>query len=111
MKPTVLLDVHMEDLEAILSQNWDVRTVSKEIGSSSVDEIIQYAEKTKCIIVSDNDELGRKLSSGLFVVSIDSADRAKIINEKLGKIEIPSNESVTSSKNSLEFCKQHFYLL
>ena len=113
VKPTVLLDVHMEDLEAILSQkNWDVRTVSKEIGSSSDDEIIKYAQKSKCVVVTDNEELVRKLlSSGLFVLSIDPVDRAKIIHEKLERIEIPSDEHTRDSKNTLEFCKQHFYLL
>ncbi len=113
MKPLVLLDTNMEDLEAILSQkNWDVRTVSKELGSSNSDEIIKYAEKTKCVVVTDNDELVRQLlSSGLFVVSIDSVDRAKIIHEKLDRIEIPIDVPVTSPKNTLEFCKQHFYLL
>ena len=113
MRPLVLLDRNMEDLKAILTQKkWDVRTVSKEIGSSKDEEIIRYAQKSKCVVVTGNDELVRKLlSEGLFVVSIDSVDRAKIIHEKLEKIEISEDESISSPKNTLEFCKQHFYLL
>ena len=113
MKPLVLLDRDMEDLEVILSQkNWHVRTVSKEIDGSKDDEIVKYAQKSKCVVVTDNDELVRKLlSEGLFVVSIDSADRAEIIHEKLERIEIPSEGPIENTKNSLEFCKQHFYLL
>jgi hypothetical protein len=111
VKPVVLLDVHMEDLEAVLSQNWDVRAATKELDRVEDEEIIRYAEKTKCVVVTDNDGLVRKLLAvDLFVVSIDAIDRAKIIHEKLERIEIPSNEPA-ATKNSLEFCKQHFYLL
>jgi rRNA-processing protein FCF1 len=112
VKPVVFLDVHMEDLEAILSQkNWDVRKATKELPSTEDEEIIRYAEKTKCVVVTDNDEIVRKLlAAGLFVVSIDTVDRARIIHEKLERVEILSHEPVTT-KNSLEFCKQHFYLL
>ena len=111
MKPVVLLDVHMEDLVDILSQkNWDVRTVTKEL-SSAEEEIFRYAEKTKCVVVTDNDSLVRRLlDAGLFVVSIDAIDRSRIIHEKLERIEIPNDDPV-ATKNSLEFCKQHFYLL
>ena len=42
MAPVILLDVQMEDLQAILSQkNWSVKTVTEELGSSSDESVIR----------------------------------------------------------------------
>jgi len=111
--PVILLDVHMEDLEAILSdKNWNVKTVTKELGNSSDDNILRYAQETKCILVTDNVILAQRIqAANISVVTIETADRAKIIHEKLEKVRSAKITATSSSKNSLKYCKQHFYLL
>jgi len=111
--PVILLDVHMEDLEAILSdKNWNVKTVTKELGNSSDDNILRYAQETKCILVTDNVILAQRIqAANISVVTIETADRAKIIHEKLEKVRKEKITATSSSKNSLKYCKQHFYLL
>ena len=113
MAPVILLDVHMEDLEAILSdKNWNVKTVTKELGNSSDDNILRYAQETKCILVTDNVILAQRIqAANISVVTIETADRAKIIHEKLEKIRSVGIIATSSPKNSLKYCKQHFYLL
>ncbi len=114
MAPVILLDVQMEDLQAILSQkNWNVKTVTEELGSSSDESVIRYCQETKCILVTDNGILTQRLqTANLLVVTIDATDRANMIHEKLQET-IKRIESVHDSypKNTLKYCKQHFYLL
>ena len=114
MAPIILLDVQMEDLQAILSQkNWNVKTVTEELGSSSDESVIRYCQETKCILVTDNGILTQRLqATNLLVVTIDATDRANMIHEKLQE-RVKRMESVpdNSPKNNLEYCKQHFYLL
>ena len=114
MAPVILLDVQMEDLQAILSQkNWNVKTVTEELGSSSDESVIRYCQETKCILVTDNGILTQRLqAANLLVVTIDATDRANMIHEKLQE-RVKRIESVpdSSPKNTLKYCKQHFYLL
>jgi len=112
--PVILLDVQMEDLQAVLSQkNWNVKTVTKELESSSDESIIRYCQETKCILVTDNRILTQRLeATNLLVVTIDATDRANMVHEKLQE-KIKRIEPVLegSPKNNLKYCKQHFYLL
>ncbi len=63
MAPVILLDVQMEDLQAILSQkNWNVKTVTEELGSSSDESVIRYCQETKCILVTDNGILTQRFA-------------------------------------------------
>ena len=113
MAPVILLDIRMEDLQAILSQkNWNTKTVTEELESSSDESIIRYCQETKYILVTDNRILTQRLqAANLLVVTIDTVDRAKIIHEKLEKVRSAKITVTSSSKNSLKYCKQHFYLL
>jgi len=111
--PVILLDIQMEDLQAILSQkNWNIKTVTEELESSSDESIIRYCQETKCILVTDNRILTQRLqAANLFVVTIDATDRANMIHEKLEKVRSVKITATNSPKNSLKYCKQHFYLL
>jgi len=89
MDPVILLDVHMEDLVEILSdKGWNAKTVTKELGDSkearSDDNILKHAQKTKCIVVTDDDGLVQRLkASNLEAITIETTDRAMIIDKKL----------------------------
>ena len=89
MNPEILLDVHMEDLVEILSdKGWNAKTVTKQLGDSkearSDDNILKYAQKTKCVVVTDDDGLVQRLkAAGLNSITIETTDRAKIIDKKL----------------------------
>jgi len=91
-KPVILLDVHLEDLRAILlDKGWNVKTVTKEFGDSpearSDENIFRYAkENKKCVVVTDDDDLVQRLKAeDLHVITIETADRAQIVHEKLKK--------------------------
>jgi len=92
-KPTVLLDVPMEDLKDILSdKGWTVETVTEKLGSSKEaradKNILNHAQITKCIVVTvDRPFVSRLRAAGIIVVAVDVEDRAKIVNEKLEKIK------------------------
>lgn len=91
-KPTILLDVPMEDLKDILSdKGWIVETVTEKLGSTKEaradTNILNHAQKTKCIVVTvDRPFVARLRSAGISVVAVDLEDKAKIVNEKLEKI-------------------------
>ncbi len=114
MAPVILLDVQMEDLQAVLSQkNWNAKTVSEELESSSDESIIRYCQETKCILVTDNRILTKRLEAvNLLVVTIGATDRANMIHKKLQE-RVKRVEPVLdmSPKINLKYCKQHFYLL
>ncbi len=85
----VLLDVMYEDLvEILIDKGWNAKTVTRELGSSTEaradDNIFKYAQKTKCVVVTvDGDFVERLKAEGLVVITIDAADKANIINNKL----------------------------
>jgi len=89
MNHEVLLDVHLEDLVEILSdKGWNAKTVTRELGASkearSDDNIFKYAQKTKCVVVTDDDDFVQRLkAAGLDAITFDSADKAKIVDKKL----------------------------
>jgi len=89
MVPEILLDVHMEDLVEILSdKGWNAKTVTKELGDSkearSDDNILKHAQKTNCVVVTDDDGLVQRLrAANLKVITIETKDRAMIIDKKL----------------------------
>ena len=89
MNHEILLDVHLEDLIEILSdKGWNTKTVTRELGASkearSDDNIFKYAQKTKCVVVTDDDDFVQRLkAAGLDAITLDSADKAKIVDKKL----------------------------
>lgn len=89
MNHEILLDVHLEDLVEILSdKGWNTKTVTRELGASkearSDDNIFKYAQKTKCVVVTDDDGFVQRLkAAGLDAITFDSADKAKIVDKKL----------------------------
>jgi len=92
MNTEVLLDVMYEDLvEILIDKGWDAKTVTKQLSSSTEaradDNIFKYAQKTKCVVVTvDGDFVERLKAEGLDVITLGSADKANIIDEKLRKI-------------------------
>lgn len=92
-KPTVLLDVPLEDLKDILSdKGWLVETVTEKLGSTKEaradKNILNYAQKTKCVVVTvDGPFVSRLRASGITVVSVDAEDKARIVYEKLEKMK------------------------
>jgi len=89
-KPEILLDVPMEDLLDILSDdNWNVNTVTKKLGSSKEDRadknILTYAKDNPgCVVVTvDKPFVHRLRAEGVEVIALDLGDRSKIIKEKL----------------------------
>ena len=89
MKPVILLDVMWEDLVDILKdKGWNVTTVTRELGASTEaradDNIFKYAKKTRCVLVTvDRGFVLRLRAEGLVVITIDAADKAKIVHNKL----------------------------
>jgi len=86
----IILDVPMEDLKDILSDNgWDVVTVTEELGPTKEDRadknILNYAQNNKDVVVVTVDKpfVSRLRSAGVKVVALGMEDRAKIIHEKL----------------------------
>jgi len=87
---SILLDVPMEDLLDILSDDgWIVDTVTKKLGPTKEDRadknILNYAKDNPgCVIVTvDKPFVHRLRAEGVEVVALDLVDRAKIIKEKL----------------------------
>ena len=85
-KPEILLDVPMEDLIDILSDdNWNVDTVTKKLGSSKEDRadknILTYAKDNPgCVVVTvDKPFVHRLRAEGVEVIALDLGDRAKSI--------------------------------
>jgi len=82
----------MEDLKDILSdKGWNVDTVTVKLGPEKEDRsdenILKYAKKTNCIVVTiDRPFVSRLRASGIQAVALDMNDRSRIINEKLEKI-------------------------
>ena len=89
MPPEILLDVHLEDLvEILLDKGWNAKTVTRELGVSkearSDDNIFKYAQKTKCVVVTDDGDFVQRLkAAGLAAISFDAADKANIVDKKL----------------------------
>ena len=87
---TILLDVPMEDLLDILSDDgWNVDTVTKKLGPTKEDRpdknILRHAKETQgCVIVTvDKPFVHRLRAEGVEVIALDLGDKAKIIKEKL----------------------------
>lgn len=88
-KPAILLDVPMEDLIDILSdENYEVDTVTKKLGPTKEDRadknILRHAQETGCLVITvDKPFVSRLRSAGVEVIALTLEDRAKIIKEKL----------------------------
>jgi len=88
-KPEILLDVHLEDLVDLLSDDgWNVDTVTKQLGPSkeerSDDNILRHAMETGCVVVTvDGDFVPRLRAKKVEVIVLEKDDKARIINEKL----------------------------
>ena len=88
-KPEILLDVPMEDLLDILSdEGYEVDTVTKKLGPTKEDRadknILRHAQETGCLVITvDKPFVSRLRSAGVEVIALTLEDRAKIIKEKL----------------------------
>ena len=88
-KPNILLDVPMEDLVDILSdEGYEVDTVTKKLGSTTEDRadknILRHAKETGCLVITvDKPFVSRLRTAGVEVIALTLEDRAKIIKEKL----------------------------
>ena len=78
-----------EDLEVLLVDlGWTVETVSKQIGVTSKDrddgQILQYAKEHDMVVVTaDKKFIDRLKVSKVRAVTVDAADKAKVIHEKV----------------------------
>ena len=89
----ILLDVHVEGMENILSDfKWSVKTVTKLFGSTEKDrrdeKIFDHAKnnkKTVVVITQDNGLMERCLDEGIEVAFLDMEDLAEKIDEDLSK--------------------------
>lgn len=88
-KPTILLDVMVENLQELLEdKGWTVETVSKKLGvtQENIDdrEILQYAEKEgRAIVTNDKKFVTRLKAKGVDVFAVEDLDHANIIHKKL----------------------------
>ena len=88
-KPEILLDVPLEDLLDILTDdNWTVDTVTKKLGSTKEDRadenILRYAKESGCLVVTvDKPFVDRLRSNKVDVVALTLEDKAEIIKKKL----------------------------
>ena len=88
-KPEILLDVPMEDLLDILSdEGYEVDTVTKKLGPTKEDRadknILRHVKETGCLVITvDKPFVSRLRSAGVEVLALTLEDRAKIIKEKL----------------------------
>ena len=85
----ILLDVMYEDLEVLLVDlGWTVETVSKQIGVTPKDrddgQILQYAKEHDMVVVTaDKKFIDRLKASKVRAVTVDAADKATVIHEKM----------------------------
>ena len=86
----ILLDVMYEDLQVLLKDfGWIVETVTKHIGATQKDrddgQILQYARANDMVIATaDKKFIDRLKTNKVRVVTVDVADKARIIHEKAG---------------------------
>ena len=88
-KPEILLDVPLEDLLDILTDDdWVVDTVTKKLGSTKEDRadenILRYAKESGCLVVTfDKPFVSRLRSNNVEVIALTLEDKADIIKRKL----------------------------
>ena len=89
MSIKVLLDVMYEDLvEILIDKGWNANTVTKQLGASTEaradDNIFKYAQKTKCVVVTVDGKFVQRLrAEGIVVITIDTVDKANVVDMKL----------------------------
>ena len=85
----ILLDVMFENLQVLLmDRGLTVATVSQGLGVTKQDrddrKILQHAKENGMIVVTDDKKfIDRLKASDIRVLTIDMADKAKIIHEKV----------------------------
>ena len=111
-KPKIILDVPLEDLKDILSdEGWDVCTVTEKLGSTKEERddgnILNYAQNTNSVVITvDRPFVSRLKSAKVRVAAITLEDKASIINKKLDRIMIETGDSELSEEEILdEFIK------
>jgi len=111
-KPKIILDVPLEDLKDILSdEGWDVCTVTEKLGSTKEERddgnILKYAQDTNSVVITvDRPFVSRLKSAKVRVAAITLEDKASIINKKLDRIMIETGDSELSEEEILdEFIK------
>ena len=88
-KPEILLDVPLEDLLDILTDDdWFVDTVTKKLGSTKEDRadenILRHAKESGCLVVTiDKPFVSRLRSNNVEVIALTLEDKADIIKRKL----------------------------
>ena len=92
MKPVILLDVMVENLEEFLKdKEWEVETVSKKLGVTRENRddtiILQYAEKEKRVIITEDKKFIKRLQGKeMDVITVEDYEKANIIHKKLEKL-------------------------
>ena len=85
----ILLDVMYEDLQVLLEDfGWIVETVTKYIGATQKDrddgQILQYARDNDMPVITDDKKFISRLKVNMVsVITVDAADKAEIIREKV----------------------------
>ena len=86
----ILLDVMYEDLELLLVDfGLIVETVSKQLGVTPQDrddgKVLWYAKEHDMVVVTaDKKFIDRLKASRVSVVTVDAADKARVVHEKVG---------------------------
>jgi len=92
VKPVILLDVMVENLEEFLKdKEWEVETVSKKLGVTQENrddtKILQYAEEKKRVIITEDKKFIKRLKGKeMDVITVEDYEKANIIHKKLEKL-------------------------
>jgi predicted nuclease of predicted toxin-antitoxin system len=103
--------VPLEDLKDILlDKGWDVSTVTEKLGSTkearSDKNILRYSQETNSVVVTvDKPFVSRLRSAGVKVVALELEDKARIINEKIGKFILTDIDNKTDDEVLDDFSK------
>ena len=87
----ILLDVMYEDLYLLLMNfGWIVETVSMQLGVTAQNrddrEVLRYAKENDMVVATaDKKFIDILRANRVGVVTVDAVDKARVINEKVGK--------------------------
>ena len=98
----------MEDLKDILlSEGYDVSTVTEKLGSTKEkrddENILKYAQETNSVVITlDRPFVSRLRSKRVKVAAITLEDKASIINKKLDRIMIETEDTELTDAEILD---------
>jgi predicted nuclease of predicted toxin-antitoxin system len=107
-KPKIILDVPLENLKDILlSEGYDVSTVTEKLGSTKEkrddENILKYAQETNSVVITlDRPFVSRLRSKRVKVAAITLEDKASIINKKLDRIMIETEDTELTDAEILD---------